>query len=304
LARERGPDPRAARERGPDACAALEGGPDARAALERGPDARAADTGRDTIRLVMRVRPPISVCIVAMNEEDRIAECIRSADFADEWIVIDSHSTDRTREVAAELGARVIERDWPGHVQQKNFALDQASHGWVLCLDADERVSPELRAAVEAALAKSDLPDGFRCARRNRYMGRWIRHGGWYPDRKLRLFRKDRGRWAGRNPHDRVHVDGRVETLAGDLLHDSYRSLSEHVRTVDSFTTIAAREKHAAGERASLLDLTLRPWGKFLRMYVLKAGFRDGVPGFLIAVTGAYYVFLKYAKLWEMTRRK
>jgi glycosyltransferase involved in cell wall biosynthesis len=247
-------------------------------------------------------RPPLSVCVVALNEEDRIADCLRSADFADEWIVVDSHSTDRTRDIAAGLGARVIERDWPGHVQQKNVALDAATHDWVLCLDADERVSPELRAAILAALGRDDLPDGFRFPRRNRYLGRWIRHGGWYPDRKLRLFRRGRGRWVGQNPHDRVHVDGRVEDLTGDLLHDSYRSLSDHLRTIDSFTTIAAREKLAAGGTATILDLTLRPWWKFVRMYVLKAGFLDGVPGFVIAVTGAYYVFLKYAKLWEARR--
>jgi glycosyltransferase involved in cell wall biosynthesis len=246
-------------------------------------------------------RPPISVCIVAMNEEDRIAECLRSADFADEWIVVDSHSTDRTRDIARDLGARVIERDWPGHVQQKNFAVEAASHDWVLCLDADERVSPELRASMLAALERDELPDGFRFPRRNRYLGRWIRHGGWYPDRKLRLFRRSRGRWAGQNPHDRVHVDGAVADLDGDLLHDSYRSLSDHLRTIDSFTTIAAREKLAAGDRASLLDLTLRPWWKFVRMYVVKAGFLDGVPGLVVAVMGAYYVFLKYAKLREIS---
>lgn len=245
-------------------------------------------------------RPRLSVCVVAMDEERNVAECLRSADFADEWIVVDSHSKDRTRELAAQCGARVIERDWPGHVQQKNFALDQATHDWVLCLDADERVSPELRASILAALERAELPAGFECARRTRYLGRWIRHGGWYPDRKLRLFRRTAGRWGGTNPHDHVRVDGPVERLAGDLLHHSYRSLSDHLRTIDSFTTIAAREKHAAGRRAGLLDTTLRPLGKFLRMYVLRAGFLDGWPGFAAAVSGAYYVFLKYAKLREM----
>ena len=245
-------------------------------------------------------RPKLSVCVVAMDEERNLADCLRSADFADEWIVVDSHSKDRTREIAAQCGARVIERDWPGHVQQKNFALEQASHDWVLCLDADERVSPELRASILAALERGDLPAGFECARRTRYLGRWIRHGGWYPDRKLRLFRRSAGRWGGTNPHDHVHVEGRVELLAGDLLHHSYRSLSDHLRTIDSFTTIAAKEKRAAGLRAGLLDTTLRPFGKFLRMYVLRAGFLDGWPGFAAAVSGAYYVFLKYAKLREM----
>ncbi|MGH7504990.1 MAG: glycosyltransferase family 2 protein [Longimicrobiales bacterium] len=247
-------------------------------------------------------RPPISVCIVAMNEEDRIAACLRSADFADEWIVIDSHSSDRTREIARDLGARVIERDWPGYVEQKNFAVGEACHDWVLCLDADEWVSAELRASILEALVQPELADGYRMARRNRYLGRWIRHGGWYPDRKLRLFRRSRGRWDGRELHERVRVDGRVTDLAGDLLHDSYRSLSDHLRTIDRFTTLAAREKSAAGERATLLDLTLRPWGRFVRMYLLKRGFQDGWQGFVIAVTGAFYVFMKYAKLRELRK--
>jgi len=232
-----------------------------------------------------------------MNEEDRIEDCIRSADFADECIVVDSHSTDRTRDVAARLGARVIERDWEGWVQQKNFAIDQANNDWVLCLDADERLSPELRAAILDGLDREPAADGFDFARLNRYMGRWIRHGGWYPDPKIRLFRKDRGRFVGRNPHDRVRVDGRVLRLTGDLLHDPYRSLSDHLRTMDRYTTVAAEEKYARGQRAGLLDLTLRPFGKFLRMFLLERGFLDGVPGFVVAITGSFYVFLKYAKL-------
>jgi glycosyltransferase involved in cell wall biosynthesis len=232
-----------------------------------------------------------------MNEADRIGECLRSADFADEWIVVDSHSTDATREIAAAFGARVIERDWAGWVEQKNFAVEQASHDWVLCLDADERLSPELRRSIEAALERDDDTAGFEFARLTRYMGRWIRHGGWYPDWKLRLFRRSSGRFEGRNPHDRVRVNGRVERLAGDILHDPFRSLSDHIRTIDRYTTVAAEEKHARGVRANLVDLTLRPWGKFVRMYLFKRGLLDGLPGFVVAITGAFYVFLKYAKL-------
>jgi glycosyltransferase involved in cell wall biosynthesis len=248
------------------------------------------------------MRPPVSVCVVAMDEEDNIAECLKSADFASEWIVVDSHSKDATRERAAACGARVVERDWPGHVQQKNFAIDQAANDWVLCLDADERVSPELRASILAALDRTDLPDGFEMARRTWYLGRWIRRGGWYPDLKIRLFRRSRGRWGGVNPHDRVGVAGRVERLGGDLLHYSYRSISDHLRTIDSFTTIAAREKLAAGRRCGVLDLTARPLWKFLRMYVAKLGFLEGRAGFVVASMGAFYVFLKYAKLWDLSR--
>ncbi len=237
-----------------------------------------------------------------MDEEENVAECLMSADFAEEQIVVDSHSKDLTRERAASCGARVIERDWAGHVEQKNFAIGQAKHDWVLCLDADERISPELRASILAALERSDLPDGFEMARRTWYLDRWIRRGGWYPDRKIRLFRRSKARWGGENPHDRVHLDGRVERLEGDLLHYSYRSISDHIRTIDRFTTIAAREKHAAGKRAGLFDLTLRPVGKFLSMYLLKLGFLEGFTGLIVAGTGAYYVFLKYAKLWELGR--
>jgi glycosyltransferase involved in cell wall biosynthesis len=248
------------------------------------------------------MRPPVSVCVVAMNEEDNIAECLKSADFASEWIVVDSHSKDATRERAVACGARVVERDWPGHVEQKNFAIDEAANEWVLCLDADERVSPELRASILAALERADLPGGFEMARRTWYLGRWIRRGGWYPDRKIRLFRKTKGRWGGVNPHDRLSVQGRVERLDGDILHYSYRSISDHLRTIDSFTTIAAREKFAAGRRAGVVDFTLRPLGKFVRMYFLKLGLLEGAAGFLVASLGAFYVFLKYAKLWEMRR--
>lgn len=234
-----------------------------------------------------------------MDEEDRIGRCIASADFADEIILVDSHSADRTREIAAELGARVIERDWAGYVAQKNFCVDQATNDWVLVLDSDEWLDDEARASIVTALAGTEPIDGFELNRCTRYMDRWIRHGGWYPDRKLRLFRKSRGRFQGIDPHDRVRVEGRVERLKGDILHDPFRSLADHLRTIDRYTTIAAQEKRARGQGANLADLTLRPFGKFIRMYFLKRGFLEGVPGFVIAVTGSFYVFMKYAKLWR-----
>jgi glycosyltransferase involved in cell wall biosynthesis len=239
-----------------------------------------------------------------MDEEDRIGQCITSADFADEIILVDSHSTDRTREIAAGLGARVIERDWAGYVAQKNYCIDQASNEWVLVLDADEWLDAEARASVIAALASADGPDGFELNRCTQYMGRWIRHGGWYPDRKLRLFRKSVGRFQGIDPHDRVRVAGPVERLPGDILHHPFRSITDHLRTIDRYTSIAANEKQARGQRAGLADLTIRPWGKFLRMYFLERGFLEGIPGFVIAVTGSFYVFLKYAKLWEQWVRR
>lgn len=263
----------------------------------------------------MARRTPFSACLITFNEERNLPAALASVDFADEVIVVDSHSTDRTREVAAafrgrdredrEVRPRVIERDWAGHVEQKNFAIDQAAHDWVLCLDADERVSPELRREVEAALA-ADAPaaDGYSMPRRTFYLGRWILRSGWYPDRKVRLFRRSRGRWGGTNPHDHVYVEGGVRVLQGDLYHFSYRSMADHIRTINSFTDIAAREKVKARVRWPVLRMLLQPPFKLFKMFVLKQGFRDGAAGFIVAVLGSMYVFLKYAKLWELENER
>jgi glycosyltransferase involved in cell wall biosynthesis len=247
-------------------------------------------------------RNPVSVCIITKDEEGNLPDCLASVKWADDVVVVDSRSTDRTREIASAAGARVIERDFPGHIEQKNFAVDQAKHDWVLCVDADERLTPALADAVRKALEAPAPFDGFELPRLTYHLGRPIRHGGWYPDRKVRLFDRRKGRWGGRNPHDHVEVKGRVGRLEGDLLHYSYRSISAHLRQIDFFTGIAAKEKRARGERSSLGKMALRPAWKFLRMFVLKAGFLDGVPGFIVAVSGAYYVFLKYAKLRELER--
>lgn len=254
-----------------------------------------------------------SACFITYNEEDQIAEALASVAFADEIIVVDSHSKDRTREIAEQFRGtnregepvtpRVIERDWPGHVQQKNYAIDQASHDWVLCLDADERLTEPARQEVQFALAGAEpAAVGFSFPRKTWYLGRWILHGGWYPDRKLRLFRRSQGRWGGVNPHDHVEIDGVEREFEGEILHYSYDDLSDHLRQIDLFTDIAAREKRAAGVGHPVLRMLFHaPW-KFLKMYLLQQGFRDGVAGFVAASLGAYYVFLKYAKLWELQR--
>ena len=172
-------------------------------------------------------RARLSACIIAMDEQDRLPDCLASLDFCDEIVVVDSHSTDGTREVAAVHGARVIERDWPGHVAQKEFTVRAATHDWVLCVDADERVSPQLRAEI-LALRDAGFPGqaGWRFPRLSSYLGRWMRHGGWYPDRQLRLFDRRRGRWGGHDPHDRVELEGEPGTLRGDLLHYPYRDFA------------------------------------------------------------------------------
>jgi len=246
----------------------------------------------------------VSACIIAFNEEDRIADCIRSVEWCDEVLVVDSHSTDRTREVSGDLGARVVERDWPGHVAQKEFAIRAAKHDWVLCIDADERVSPALREQI-LALRENGFHGaaGWQMPRMSCYLGRWIRHGTWYPDLCLRLFDRRRGRWGGHDPHDRVELDAKPRRLRGDLLHYPYRSFAEHLRTIDHYTTIMAQGLKERGRRPRVTDLVLRPAVRFVRFYFLKLGFLEGWRGLLLAYLAAHYVRLKYAKLLVLERQ-
>lgn len=248
-------------------------------------------------------RPKVSACIIAFNEEDRIADCIRSVDWCDEVLVVDSHSADRTREVAAAEGARVIERDWPGHVAQKEFTIREAAHDWVFCIDADERVSPELRAEL-VALRDAGFPDraGWRMPRMTFYLGRFIRHGTWYPDRQLRLFDRRRGYWGGHDPHDRVELESAPGVLKGDLLHYAYRDLADHMDTIERYTTTMAQGLFDRGRKASALDLLTRPAIRFVRSYLIRAGFLDGWRGFVVAGLAAHYVRVKYTKLRALQR--
>ena len=248
-------------------------------------------------------RPMLSACIIAMNEEDRIGDCLHSLAFCDEIVVVDSHSTDGTRDVAAAAGARVIERDWPGHVAQKEFAIRAATHDWVLCVDADERISPPLGGEI-LTLREEGFPGraGWRFPRLSNYLGTWVRYGTWYPDYQLRLFDRRRGQWGGHDPHDRVELEGEVGTLTGDLLHFPYRTRDEHLRTIDAYTTTMAKGMLARGKRARPWNLVVNPAVRFLRFYVFKRGFLLGGLGLRLAVLAARYVRLKYAKLLEMQR--
>ncbi len=248
-------------------------------------------------------RETLSVCVITYEEEHNLDDCLDSVRFADEIVVVDSGSTDRTAEVARRYTDRVIVREWPGHVAQKGFAAAQASSDWILAVDADERVTPELRAEIERVLEQGGNGAlGYRFPRKTWYLGRWWTSGGWYPDLQLRLWRRGYGRWSGEDPHDRVELDGPPGRLEGDLLHYSYRDIGDHVRTVNFFTSVSARIKDEGGERFSVLSLLLRPPLRFFRMYVLQGAWREGVGGFIMAATGAFYVFLKYAKLFERKR--
>jgi len=245
-------------------------------------------------------RAPLSCCIIAMDEEDRIVDCLASVAFCDEIVLVDSHSSDRTRELAAARGARVIERDWPGHVAQKEFAVRAATHDWVLCVDADERVTSELRGEIEA-LRERGFPGhrAWRFPRLANYLGTWVRHGTWYPDLQLRLFDRRAGKWGGHDPHDRVELAPGASTgrLAGDLLHLPYRSFADHLDTIEQYTTIMAKGLRARGRRTGPLDLVVRPWVRFARFYFLQRGFLLGRKGLILAYLAAHYVRLKYMKL-------
>jgi glycosyltransferase involved in cell wall biosynthesis len=250
-------------------------------------------------------RPPISACIITFNEEENICDCLESIKWIKEIIVVDSFSKDRTVAICHEYTDKVFQKAWQGHVKQKNCALDYASNEWVLCLDADERVSPELKEEIEHRLLEDAHSfDGYFFPRHSYYLGRWINHGGWYPDYKLRLFRKSKGRWGGKDPHDKIVLNGSTTYLKGKLLHYVYKDLSHQLQTVDNFSTITAKILEQEGEKFSLLKLLFRPPFRFLEMYVIKKGFRDGLPGFIIAVSSSFYIFLKYAKLWEMKKHK
>ena len=244
----------------------------------------------------------ISATIITLNEESNIKAACESVAWADEILVVDSGSTDTTREIAEACGARVITNPWPGFGAQKQFAVDQATHEWIFSLDGDERVSEELKKAIDSLRSKSDLADGYQIARRTYYQGRWIRGGGWYPDRQLRLFRKSKGRWKQRHVHESVTMDqgARVERLDGDLWHYTLQNAAHHHRMIgERYAPLAARQMFEEGRRTSVLGVASAGPAAFIRSLILKGGLRDGFAGFTIASFAAHHAFLKHLMLWE-----
>jgi len=244
----------------------------------------------------------ISVTIITLNEEKMIGGCLDSLKWADEIVVIDSFSSDKTVEICRQYTDKVFQQPFPGHIEQKNLAIDKTANDWVLSLDADERVSTVLGDNIKKELQNGPGADGYFIARRSHYLGRWINHSGWYPNSNVRFFRKEKGRWGGINPHDSITVDGKTGAIDGDILHFPYRDIAHNISTINNFTDILAREMYDRGKRANLFDLALRPHLTFFKKYVLNKGFLDGIPGFIICSLTAYYVFFKYAKLWNKTR--
>jgi glycosyltransferase involved in cell wall biosynthesis len=243
----------------------------------------------------------ISACVTAGNEEDKIAACLASLTWCDELVVVDSFSKDRTFEISKQFTPHVYQHPWEGYIAQKNYIRSLARYPWILFVDADEVVSDDLRMQIEQEFERGPHEYvGYRFPRMVFYLGKWIRHGEWYPDIKLRLFLKDRGKSEGREPHDRVVVDGPVKTLQAPLYHFTYDDMADHIHTLNRFSSISANEKFANGEKFLWRDLLGRPPWRFAKSYFLKLGFLDGSQGFLIALMSAFGVFVKYAKLMEL----
>ena len=243
-------------------------------------------------------RQPLSVAIITLNAAAQLEACLDSVRFADEIVVVDSGSTDGTQALAERCGARVITQDWLGFGPQKQFAVAAARHDWVLCLDADERVTPDLQASIENAL-KSPSTGAYRFARCNRFLGRYLRHGEGYPDWSLRLFDRRQARWSDDLVHEKVETKAQVGLLAGDLLHDSAESLAVYLDKQNRYTTLAAGMARAAGKRASFARIAFSPLVRFIKFYFVRQGFRDGLPGLIHIAIGCFNSFMKYSKMLE-----
>lgn len=242
----------------------------------------------------------LSVAVVALNEEERLRPCLESVAWVDDVVVVDGGSNDKTAEIAREYTDRVLFRAWPGYGAQKNFAVAQCRGEWVLSLDADERVPDALREEIVTTLASVPREAGFLVPRRNFFQGRWIRHGGFYPDYQLRLFRRERGRFTEAAVHESVRVDGPTGRLRAPLDHQSYRGVEDFVARANRYSELAARELAGRGEGGGAVDLLGRPAWRFASMYLLRGGFLDGWPGLVLAALYAHYVFLRAAKVREI----
>ena len=252
---------------------------------------------------MMMQREPLSVVLITLDAASQLEACLLSAAFADEILIVDSGSMDDTTALAEKYGARVIRQEWLGFGPQKQFAVAQAAHDWVLCLDADERVTAELRASIEAALIAPAF-GAYRFARCNRFLGRYLRHGEGYPDLNLRLFDRRRAGWTNDVVHENVAAGCEVSTLNGDLLHDSAETVATYLSKQNRYTTLAAEAAFLSGKRASGAKLLFSPVVRFIKFYGVRRGFLDGLPGLVHIVIGCFNSFIKYAKMIELQQKQ
>jgi len=248
----------------------------------------------------VRERRPLTVIIPTHNEERTLPDCLESVRFADETLVVDSFSSDRTLEIARSHGARIVQREYGYSAQQKNWAIPQARHEWVLLVDADERVTPGLRDEILRLLEDGPTADGYWIRRSNFFLGKRIRFCGWGTDRVIRLFRRDVARYQDRQVHAEIDLPGPLPSLASPLEHHTFRSFRQYWRKLELYSEWGARQMYLEGRRAGGVQLLLRPIGRFVRMYVLRFGFLEGAHGVVLSLLGAFTVYLKYARLWEM----
>jgi glycosyltransferase involved in cell wall biosynthesis len=247
---------------------------------------------------------PLTAAFITYNEEVNIAGALESVAGVEEIVVVDNGSSDATLDICRRYTDRIFHRAWTGYVDQKNYAAEKSSHDWILSLDADERLSPELKEEVWRLRETGFKHSGYRMPRVARFMGRWIRHGDWYPDPQLRLFDRRQGRWQGGRLHESVKVEGSTGWLQGEIEHYTYRSISDYLLRLNTYSKLAAADYHQRGRSASALKLLGHPPVTFLRGYILKRGFLDGVPGLMVAVMAAVSVYFKYAKLYELQHRE
>ena len=248
-------------------------------------------------------KPRISVTVRTFNEEKNLQECLESVAWADEIVVVDSQSTDATVSIAKKFTDKVIIQKWLGHVGQSQYATDQASNVWVLHMDADERVTPALRDEIRSLDLENSPYDAYEMPRRHFFMQQWINHSAWYPDYKIRLFRKDRCGWGGYAPHDEVKVKGLKKKLKNDILHYIYLDITHFTATKNSYSSLTAADHFKNNRRARIVDFTLRPLYAFFYRYLVRLGIADGIAGFTISVMEAHGVFLKYIKLYEIQNK-
>jgi glycosyltransferase involved in cell wall biosynthesis len=252
-------------------------------------------------RMGMQNGRRLSATVIAQNEAAQIGDCLDSLSWADEIIVVDGGSTDGTQEICRAKGVTVLEKTWSGYAAQKNYALDNASCPWVLSLDADERVTDELRSEIESLLDRSPVCDGYYVPRKNIFWGRQMRGRAFYPDHQMRLFRKEAGRFNDRAVHESVEITGQTGTLRGALEHRSYESVGDYLRRIERYSALAASDMKRRGIRPSWAQIWLRPPARFIRNYVLKRGFVDGMDGLIVSALDAFHVFAKYARLREIS---